>query len=170
MILLDTLISARDLIQKEDNWCQWCPAKDKSGGLLVDPNNKRAVAFCAVGAIVRVTGDQSSPAAWDAFQAMKLGECYNLAAFNNSHTHAEVIGLFDEAIAAERERMRIQDQVSAIMAEATQGAGEWEVYTAPESLGWPSKASLRRGTVYKTRPVAVGREFEGGIEIVFLPE
>lgn len=50
------------------------------------------------------------------------------------------------------------------------GEGEWEVYTVPETVEGRSAGSFHRGKRHRTRPVAIGREIEGGIEIVLLSE
>lgn len=94
----EILQKARDLISDEKNWTQDAFARDEHG-LSVMATDKRAVCFCSRGALYNVTGG-----AWSGAYDHLLGlvsedqDCLGLAHFNDTHTHAEVLDLFDRAI------------------------------------------------------------------------
>lgn len=100
--LLRLLESARARIEKEENWTQGELARGPSGmGLYVyDP---AATCWCAEGALAvsAAAGDFK----WTYSDAVKflglmLGTLSNntLYYFNDNHTHAEVLALFDKSI------------------------------------------------------------------------
>lgn len=102
MNTVQILKDARALIADEKNWTQDSFARD-SGGLPIDPTNDDAVCFCAIGALARAVGsnpDGELPAEnflvsemleWDARDS--------IPDFNDNHTHADILSLFDRAIA-----------------------------------------------------------------------
>lgn len=99
MTPLETLKAARDLISDPSCWTQGDFARN-TDGQSVDPNNKEAMCFCAFGAIQRIT---ENPLMSDADRLLEsiCNERFSLSVgdFNDTHTHAEVLALFDAAIA-----------------------------------------------------------------------
>jgi hypothetical protein len=91
--VLQTLKSARALIADEANWCQ---------GRVFDGHK-----CCAVGALRKVTEGVRFPCSrnklrWLAqiqLEALLTHGYTALSYFNDTHTHAEVLALFDRAIA-----------------------------------------------------------------------
>jgi hypothetical protein len=98
MTPLETLKAARQLITDPAKWTQGEAARDHNGkGVLA--YGEDAVCFCALGAIRNVVGmdDDAFDLVFDTFRdkaKVKLVAC-----FNDTHTHAEVLALFDAAIA-----------------------------------------------------------------------
>lgn len=107
----DTLRAARALIEK--GWCQAALARDKTGA-TVEPGSERAVAYCMMGAIYAAT-HYTPLTAWERHETYMLAkQCRNrlfaansiqdtLADWNDApeRTQAEVLALFDSAIAEE---------------------------------------------------------------------
>lgn len=95
---IEVLKAARELISDPKHWTQYLFARDDNGN-STQPVSVRAVCWCALGAIDRVSGDDES-AGDDALDAlMEVVEEGNVSTFNDSHTHPEVMALFDAAIA-----------------------------------------------------------------------
>ena len=98
MTPLETLKAARDLISDPARWTQEEAARNAAGkGVMA--YGEDAVCWCAFGAIRNVVGpnDDAFDLVFDTFRdkaKVKLVAC-----FNDTHTHAEVIALFDAAIA-----------------------------------------------------------------------
>lgn len=97
----DIVRRARNLISDPEHWCQGSWAKDKNGSNLRFCDDD-AVSFCAAGAL----GRAGSEAGCDTFLPHEIydtldrviGRGGSLTAFNDDHTHAEVIALFDQTI------------------------------------------------------------------------
>lgn len=90
---LRVLKAARDLISKPENWCQEIAAADANGEACDFP---KAVQFCALGSIYKVCPEK--------FRRLSryldsLVPSDNIAGYNDTHTHAEVLAVFDKAIA-----------------------------------------------------------------------
>lgn len=96
----EVLRKARAKIEKPENWTQGQLARDPSGEptSVSDPD---AASWCLLGA---VRSTQESPevriSARLALEVAMGGWC-DIAVFNDNHTHAEVLSVFDRAIAAE---------------------------------------------------------------------
>lgn len=93
MTTREILETAKARIANESDWCK---------GAFMSPDGR----VCAAGACRLVeTGDAAGPLtgpvmrAWD---ALVVFAPEGLSYFNDSHTHAEVLALFDQAIAAEK--------------------------------------------------------------------
>jgi hypothetical protein len=88
----EILIAAKALISNKENWCQNKSIKKKEDG---------TISYCSIGAIVEIAG---VPEAWDerqdAFSELRTHTNGSIADFNDSHTHTEVMELFDKAIAS----------------------------------------------------------------------
>lgn len=91
----EILTAARAIIEKPENWTQGYFARNKSYS-PVHTDSAHACKFCAVGALHCIECDN-----WrDAFDyASRINPNIPLADFNDTHTHAEVLAMFDEAIA-----------------------------------------------------------------------
>ena len=98
MTPLETLKAARQLITDPAKWTQGSSART-SNGVPISTFADDAVCWCALGAIGRsnIVDEVSN---YRAHQAMlkQLGGSV-VSVFNDTHTHAEVLGLFDAAIA-----------------------------------------------------------------------
>jgi hypothetical protein len=96
---LSVLRKARALIEKPEHWTQGAYARDALGEKCPD-GDERAHSFCAIGAMWRVV--PSSLSVTDAANALcrAAGIKTSIDAFNDSHTHAEVLAAFDKAIAS----------------------------------------------------------------------
>lgn len=91
------LRKARDLITDPAHWTQGESARNQYGE-MVYPNSNTAVCWCAAGAISRAayTEEYSDQCAAERLlNACCAGDFIN---YNDSHTHAEVLALFDKAI------------------------------------------------------------------------
>lgn len=95
MTPLETLKAARDLISDPARWTQGWFAKNAHGE-NVHSFSENAVCFCALGALDRT--HNATLAIKDRLQRHLPPE-HNISSFNDTHTHAEVIALFDAAIA-----------------------------------------------------------------------
>jgi hypothetical protein len=93
----DILIKAREIISDEKNWTQKAQARDKDGH-EVSYLRPWAVCFCSVGAVERASigHPRRALAALD-FLSGEI--CSNIAEFNDTSSHAEVLAMFDKAIA-----------------------------------------------------------------------
>jgi hypothetical protein len=100
---LDVLIAARAVIAKEENW--W------DGGTRMVPTQWCALEALAIGGDF---GDHSAALAIarEIGGAGATNSC--IPGFNDSHTHPEVLALFDRAIEQERARRR-QDTIDSLL-------------------------------------------------------
>jgi hypothetical protein len=99
--VLETLEAARKLITPEDAWIQGKMACDAAGNICSDVS-PQAVQFCSMGAIENAAGDSSSAFRETLYAVMDKACGMRYEAFNDTHTHAEVLAAFDVAIAAEK--------------------------------------------------------------------
>ncbi len=112
MTPLEILIAARKLIEKEENWLQGIDAKTADGNMC-SATHPAARMFCASGALANVCN-------YYYHETRKAGRFLNKAAgtpdeganeivgcpyiiYNDSHTHAEVLAMFDRAIELAKE-------------------------------------------------------------------
>lgn len=96
-----TLVAARKLIAKPEHWCKGALAKTKYRKVTV-PDSKSAVRWCAVGAI-----EFASLGVERRFEAAVRRLEFEisddpLSVWNDWHTHADVLELFDRAIKRSR--------------------------------------------------------------------
>lgn len=95
MTRVEILIKARELISVPERWTQETMARTPLGDECPIDSDE-ASCWCAWGAISRVsTGDY-----YEAYSLITEMADYGVVNFNDTHTHAEVLGLFDRAIAA----------------------------------------------------------------------
>lgn len=96
--LQSALRGVRDLITDPSRWTTRAGARDAEGypTYWMDPD---ATCWCALGAIAKTIGDRSAIADAATHYLARFASP-NLVKFNDTHTHAEVLALFDRAIAA----------------------------------------------------------------------
>lgn len=106
MTTSEVLRTARAKIEKPENWTQGAWARDADQHDMM-PQMAGACSFCAMGAVQFITGE--SEAFYVSMQALKRSletAHVSVLAFNDTHTHAEVLALFDRAIEAEEKEGR----------------------------------------------------------------
>lgn len=93
MKTLDVLVKAKEIIQEPANWIQG------------DYSNDERTCFCSLGAIAQVMGVDEMISAYQPASKLLLEVVSseipagrNFAAYNDEHTHAEVMEAFDKAI------------------------------------------------------------------------
>ncbi|MCA3080557.1 MAG: hypothetical protein ING71_17415 [Rhodocyclaceae bacterium] len=98
MTPLETLKAARQLISDPAKWTHGWLARDADGNVS-HIGEKDAACWCSMGAIFHVDGPErpNSYAALQLLGAAIGGK--SVARFNDTRTHAEVLALFDAAIA-----------------------------------------------------------------------
>ena len=98
MTPLETLKAARQLISDPAKWTQRWMARDADKHPTY-VGSKSADCWCSMGAIAHVAG-LSSPESDAALTLLgDLSGKKSVVHFNDTHTHAEVLALFDAAIA-----------------------------------------------------------------------
>jgi len=101
MTTAEYLREMRKLIEKPENWCQGEYARDANGNRVHDGSGA-ATRWCALGSYWKVRYShpefETTPLNLLAKAATQRG-VQGVADFNDSHTHEEVLALFDEAIA-----------------------------------------------------------------------
>jgi hypothetical protein len=95
MNTVQILIAARALIANSENWTKRFMARDKDGK-PVRSTVPEAVCWCALGALRRICGSTFGEPA----EILNEEMGFSITAFNDLHTHAEVLAAFDRAIAA----------------------------------------------------------------------
>lgn len=105
MTTLEVLIAARKLIEKPENWTRAFLARDSHGDPVYVHSDK-AVCFCAMGALHKAIGETSAEyldVVDDAAESLaSAARIDTVAGFNDTHTHDEVLVLFDKAIEMEK--------------------------------------------------------------------
>lgn len=100
MTTLETLKAARKVIEDPAHWTQEEFARqfnDSDELVWAHPHKAGAVCWCATGAIACVQG-RGNPS-WNFEFDEAFGKTDDqLQEFNDSHTHADVLAAFDEAI------------------------------------------------------------------------
>lgn len=98
MTPLEVLTAARALIAEPEHWCRGTYARDKAG-VKVSPRSPDAVSFCLTEAIYRLSRPDYRLRG-EIFQILsRITSDSAIAGWQDTHTHAEVIGLLDQAIA-----------------------------------------------------------------------
>jgi len=92
--LKQVLIKARELISKPENWTQRATARS-ADGRRVSALSTEAVCYCAMGAMVKVAPLYLG-SRLDFLLSAAVQE--SAAHYNDTHTHAEVLAMFDKAI------------------------------------------------------------------------
>ncbi len=97
---LQVLEAARATITPPGAWTQKASARNAKGN-SVTPTNKNAVCFCLLGAIDRIQAESELRCSATTLlrDLVPPGFGRMLADYNDASTHAEVLSLFDKAIA-----------------------------------------------------------------------
>lgn len=103
----ETLVAARALIDSPEKWTTGALARNVEG----QPSSfSEATCFCSIGALRKIRSDTARDNIDGMFSLFQeavdvltevlydRGLPRDIAFFNDSHTHAEVLALFDEAI------------------------------------------------------------------------
>ena len=95
------LKEAREVIRFRRRWVQGHFALDGHGN-VVKPDDNAAVCWCASGAMRKVGNNNAwySVARAALLNAVTGPNSGSLGRYNDNHTHAEVLEMFDDAIAA----------------------------------------------------------------------
>ena len=107
MKISDVLIKAKTLIQDPENWTQGVLARDN----LYEPvpaTSRNAVCFCTYGAVDRALGLENSIQYHEVTRLLRkvcaaISGSSMVAVYNDTHTHPEVLALFDKAIELAKE-------------------------------------------------------------------
>lgn len=91
------LIEARERISKKENWTQRSMARDADGN-EVNSGSLEATCWCSLGAIASCAKNCDDME--DAYHKLIDATGFNVAEFNDTHTHEQVLAAFDKAIAA----------------------------------------------------------------------
>lgn len=97
MNALEVLKEARKLIETPTQWTQNTLARDVNGH-ATDLFSGDAVCYCAVGAIETVNGGNAGYEAHIALGATVSKKLCSFAEYNDTHSHAEVLAVWDETI------------------------------------------------------------------------
>lgn len=140
MTTLEVLVAARKLIEKPENWLRNEVEVRRPDG---------SDAFCAVGAICKVARAQTPNitfAILDVLAGVMPGaEVHLLSAnvlgkFNDTHSHAEVLALFDRAIESEQQR----ELTERLLAEEKAGDAEGLPRYVPQPItGWAERVQAK---------------------------
>lgn len=100
MDTLEILKAGRELISDPARWTQNVTARDAQDDWAF-ASDQDAVCWCSLGALLKIGGSgyQDAIDALD-ISALQLGS-QQATLFNDTHTHAEVLAMWDRAIAAE---------------------------------------------------------------------
>lgn len=96
MNTLEILTAARAKIADEKNWCQGEYARDVDG-VSTGANNSEACSWCSFGSIASIVGGFKGVYTSSEFLEKFMGD--DIAKYNDSHTHSEVLAAWDWAIA-----------------------------------------------------------------------
>lgn len=98
---VDVLVAARELISVSERWTQGETARDRDGRFVLS-DSKDAVCWCGLGALTKAV--KASSFWFEARDLLLRVEPGGIAKFNDAkgRTHAEVVALFDSAIALAR--------------------------------------------------------------------
>lgn len=96
----DVLCEARRLIENPDRWVGKCRMAEAVDGREVGPNHPDAYRFCLIGALKRASLNEVEYDVARHVVGELLGD-HLIGVWNDNHTHAEVIGLLDQAIASQ---------------------------------------------------------------------
>lgn len=103
--VLEALKEGRETISNPARWTQAAYARPAGKAGIVSSDSRDAVCWCSVGALFKVRwkyGHQATNAAEDILDRIAIerdGGVLGMIGYNDRHTHAEVLAVWDEAIA-----------------------------------------------------------------------
>jgi hypothetical protein len=101
MTPLEVLVAGRDLLSDPDRWTQRALARDKKGEATDNPWDAKATCFCSLGAVHKVLGSGELELKFEVKQYLsQAAPTHSIVPYNDNHTHAEVLAVWDEAIKA----------------------------------------------------------------------
>ncbi len=95
MKVSEQLKAAKALIDAPEKWIQGASAIDANENHC-SAQDVEAVCFCSIGAIARITGVSSRFLPVRAYLKISMGDF--ISHFNDTHSHIEVMAMFDKAI------------------------------------------------------------------------
>jgi hypothetical protein len=99
----ELLIAAKALIEDPKHWTTGALARDKDGN-VTSSQGEEAVCFCSWGAfnkIEQATNDERAAEAASEYLRLAVPDGSRMpAVYNDSHTHEQVMAMWDAAIAA----------------------------------------------------------------------
>lgn len=96
MVDVDVFVKARKLISNPENWCRGKDVFIKDDGVA---------SYCSVGALVAVLQhNYVFPYTNELRKTLNTSEMHGITMFNDSHTHDDVLKLFDDTIARLKEQ------------------------------------------------------------------
>lgn len=95
--LVKYLIAAKALIDTPEKWTQEEMARD-AYGKITDYEGESATCFCSLGAACKVTAGSGFTYGYLVRALSAAGDGTYIVDFNDSHTHAEVMAVWDKAI------------------------------------------------------------------------
>jgi hypothetical protein len=101
LAVVQNLEAAKAKIEKPENWTQNVFAKD-AGGTRVYGTSESAVCYCALGALQAATKRDIAADA-PGYLYLTKSAMGSVADYNDSHTHEEVVAMFDRAIRLAKE-------------------------------------------------------------------
>lgn len=92
------LRAAKAKIENPENWIQGSAAIDRDG-MNCDPDSLAAVAWCSLGAFYSIRSTSYKDAGYSFLErSISKSGVPGVANFNDTHSHAEVMSLWDKAI------------------------------------------------------------------------
>lgn len=101
MKISEHLIAAKKRIEKPENWTTHVLARN-SAGMSVESWSFEAICWCSIGAVSKAPDTkytQKSACYKYLEQAISTNSDTSISDFNDTHTHAEVMEMWDKAIA-----------------------------------------------------------------------
>ena len=101
MNALDVLKAARVRITEPEHWTQGAFARDAGGAEVLLANDVNATCWCAAGAVSVSAGLFGRVLYESAIKELRrtiTGSGFAIGDYNDEHTHAEVLAVFDKAI------------------------------------------------------------------------
>lgn len=95
------LTAARDLIATAETWTQGCYARGRQGQAC-NVFARSATCFCAIGALCKITARlvEQTGEAQPEMAALHDAIGMSVSSYNDMHSHAHVLSMFDRAIEA----------------------------------------------------------------------
>lgn len=96
-LIREILVDARKAIEDPEHWTQGACARDAQGN-EVDETSRFAASWCAVGATYKALRAARQDMATQLIDALSRACNASISEYNDTHTHEEVLAMFDKAI------------------------------------------------------------------------